>query len=91
MCPHRFIPIGLFALICTFMLLPGTIRKLIRAALREFGSHVEDEVPAAIVERHGLMRKNEAIAEIHEPGSIQGLRLTVDKDSTPARYLKPID
>ena len=51
----------------------GTIRKLIRAALREFGSHVEDEVPAAIVERHGLMRKNEAIAEIHEPGSAASL------------------
>lgn len=29
MCPHRFIPIGLFALICTCMLLPGTMASSI--------------------------------------------------------------
>jgi len=47
----------------------GSLRKLIRQALRDFGSHADDEVPASITQRRGMAHKREALAELHEPTS----------------------
>ena len=51
----------------------GSLRKLMRQALRDFGSHVEDEVPAAIISRRGMAHKRGALAELHEPTSAAAL------------------
>ncbi len=47
----------------------GTLRKLVRAALTEYGAHVEDELPSAIMARRDLLPKCEALCEIHFPTS----------------------
>jgi ATP-dependent DNA helicase RecG len=47
----------------------GSLRKLMKQALRDFGSHVEDEVPASILARRTMAHKREALAELHEPTS----------------------
>jgi len=47
----------------------GSLRKLMRQALRDFGSHVEDEVPASLTARRGMVHKREALTELHEPTS----------------------
>jgi ATP-dependent DNA helicase RecG len=57
----------------------GSIRKLVAAALREFGVHVEDELPPDLVESRGLLHKREALAEIHAPTS--GGRLAAARES----------
>ena len=51
----------------------GSLRKLMRQAMRDFGSHVEDEVPAAIISRRGMAHKRGALAELHEPTSAAAL------------------
>ncbi len=45
----------------------GHIRKLVREALREFGSRVEDELPPFLIGRRGLLHKREALQGIHHP------------------------
>jgi ATP-dependent DNA helicase RecG len=45
----------------------GQVRRLVRLALAEYGSKVEEELPAALRERRGLPPKREALAGIHFP------------------------
>ncbi len=45
----------------------GNLRRLVREALAAYGSHLEEELPAALRERRGLMPKREALREVHFP------------------------
>ncbi len=45
----------------------GSIRKLEKRALAEYGSRVEDELPSTLIEKEGLLHKREALAGIHTP------------------------
>jgi len=51
----------------------GQLRKLERGALAEYGSKVEEELPAALRERRGLMAKREALRAIHFPAGEEEL------------------
>jgi ATP-dependent DNA helicase RecG len=51
----------------------GSIRRLVRRALAEYGSKVEDELPAALAARRKLLHKREALAGIHAPSSVSEL------------------
>ncbi|HUZ18851.1 MAG TPA: ATP-dependent DNA helicase RecG [Spirochaetia bacterium] len=43
----------------------GAVRRAVRHALDEYAVHVEDELPAAVAERHGIPPKAALIREIH--------------------------
>ncbi|MBQ4332062.1 MAG: ATP-dependent DNA helicase RecG, partial [Spirochaetaceae bacterium] len=43
------------------------IRQAIKRALQEYGRGIEDELPAEVMERRGIMGKAKAIAAIHQP------------------------
>jgi ATP-dependent DNA helicase RecG len=45
------------------------LRKAVADALQRYGKWVEDELPRALIERHGLMHKAEALQKIHFPDS----------------------
>lgn len=45
----------------------GQIRQAIKRALQEYGRGIEDELPAEIMERRGIMGKARAIAAMHQP------------------------
>jgi ATP-dependent DNA helicase RecG len=45
----------------------GQVRRVVRAALAEYGSKVEEELPAALRERLALMSKREALRAVHFP------------------------
>lgn len=45
----------------------GHIRQVVRRALQEYGRGIEDELPAEVMERRGIMGKARAIANIHQP------------------------
>jgi ATP-dependent DNA helicase RecG len=47
----------------------GQARRLVHAALSEYGARVEDELPAALAERRGLMHKRDALRQVHFPES----------------------
>ena len=51
----------------------GTIRKLVREALREYGARMEDELPARLVESRRLAHKREALRGIHAPSGPEEL------------------
>ncbi len=51
----------------------GNVRKLMKAALAEYGSRVEEELPAALRERRGMPPKRAALADIHFPPSAEAL------------------
>ena len=51
----------------------GNLRKLVRAALKEYGSRVENELPPRLIEERGLLNKREAIGAIHAPRSPEEL------------------
>lgn len=45
----------------------GQIRQAIKRALQEYGRGIEDELPAEVMERRGIMGKARAIAAMHQP------------------------
>ena len=47
----------------------GTIRKLVRAALREYAARVDDELPASLMESRGILHKRDALQGVHSPSS----------------------
>jgi len=49
----------------------GQARRLAHAALAEYGSRVEDELPQALIERRGLPHKREALRQVHFPESAE--------------------
>ena len=51
----------------------GNVRKLVRAALAEYGARVEDELPPSLAKGRGLLPKREALREIHFPSSPERL------------------
>jgi ATP-dependent DNA helicase RecG len=46
------------------------LRRIVHAALAEFGSKVEDELPRELIERKKLLHKREALRQIHFPQSV---------------------
>lgn len=46
------------------------IRKTIAQALAQYGEMVEEILPAALMEKHGLMLRREAVRHIHQPDDI---------------------
>ncbi|MDR1932695.1 MAG: ATP-dependent DNA helicase RecG [Spirochaetales bacterium] len=48
-----------------------TMRRIIRSAYGEFGSHLEDEIPAAVREAEGIPGLSAALKAVHEPVSMQ--------------------
>ncbi|MDR0386672.1 MAG: ATP-dependent DNA helicase RecG [Treponema sp.] len=53
----------------------GLLRKLIRTALSQYAAPLEDELPAAIIRRDGLLPKARALRAIHFPASMEELDL----------------
>jgi ATP-dependent DNA helicase RecG len=51
----------------------GTVRRLVRAALAEYGSKVEEELPLALRERKHLAPKREALRAVHFPSCAEEL------------------
>ena len=47
----------------------GLLRRLMRRALDQFASSLEDELPESIITRDGLFRKPDAVQAIHFPAS----------------------
>jgi ATP-dependent DNA helicase RecG len=47
-----------------------SLKTVISNALTQYGAHIENELPAFIMERHGLLPKNEAIKALHYPITI---------------------
>ncbi|MDA8426072.1 MAG: ATP-dependent DNA helicase RecG [Treponema sp.] len=45
----------------------GQMRRLVKRALTEYGMRVEEELPPALRERHGILPKREALASAHFP------------------------
>ncbi|MDR1893183.1 MAG: ATP-dependent DNA helicase RecG [Spirochaetales bacterium] len=45
-----------------------SLRSFIADALRTYGRHIEDELPAPLIKRRGLLPLNRALQEIHFPG-----------------------
>ena len=45
------------------------MRKMVTLALNKFASHIEDELPAYLLDRHQFFRKTDAIQAIHFPSS----------------------
>jgi ATP-dependent DNA helicase RecG len=45
----------------------GQVRRVMKAAIVEYGSKVEEELPAALRERRALMPKREALRAVHFP------------------------
>ncbi|HCM25321.1 MAG TPA: ATP-dependent DNA helicase RecG [Treponema sp.] len=54
-------------------LVQGELRRIIKRALHQYGQHLENELPAALIERDGLMTKAAALAAIHFPSSMKEL------------------
>lgn len=48
-----------------------TLSKAISAALQQYAKGIEDELPAELIEKRGLLHKQEAIQLIHQPASIE--------------------
>jgi ATP-dependent DNA helicase RecG len=51
------------------------IRRLVSRALEKYAEDIDDELPAEIIERDGLMQKSRALKEIHFPSSAKELEL----------------
>jgi ATP-dependent DNA helicase RecG len=51
----------------------GQVRRVVRAAIAEFGSKVEEELPSFLRERKGLMPKREALRAVHFPAGLEEL------------------
>jgi ATP-dependent DNA helicase RecG len=64
MAPHSGI-LPIYAL--TEGLNQGQVRRVVKAAIVEYGSKVEEELPAALRERKKLMPKREALRAVHFP------------------------
>ncbi len=70
------LPRGLIPLYAATDSLPqGSIRRLLKEALREGGTRVEDEIPPPLREARGLLHKGEALLGIHAPDSVATLNL----------------
>lgn len=48
----------------------GLLRRIMKRALREYGGHLEDELPPYLKEKHGLLPKAAALGAIHFPPSL---------------------
>jgi ATP-dependent DNA helicase RecG len=53
----------------------GMLRRLVQRALDQYAASLEDELPAAIIRRDGLLSKAQAIRAIHFPASTAELEL----------------
>jgi ATP-dependent DNA helicase RecG len=53
----------------------GMLRRLVQRALEQYAPSLEDELPAAIIQRDGLLPKGEALRAIHFPVSMAELEL----------------
>ena len=51
----------------------GQMRRLMKRALAEYGSRVEEELPQALRARRGILPKREALASVHFPESAERL------------------
>ena len=51
----------------------GHVRRVMRVALAEYGSKVEEEMPSALRERKSLMPKREALRAVHFPAGPEEL------------------
>ncbi len=51
----------------------GQLRRLVTAALSEYGSKVEDELPSALMEKRGLPHKRDALRDAHFPRDAEAL------------------
>jgi ATP-dependent DNA helicase RecG len=51
----------------------GQLRRIAKAALVEYGSKVEEEMPAFLREKRGLMTKREALRAVHFPAGADEL------------------
>lgn len=49
----------------------GQLRKVIAKALQEYGRGIDNEVPQEVIEKHGLLTKQQAIFAIHQPHTLQ--------------------
>jgi len=54
------------------------MRKMVTLALNKFASHIEDELPAYLLERHQFFRKTDAIRAIHFPSSWEDVKRAHD-------------
>ena len=52
----------------------GQVRRIVKAAIAEYGAKVEDELPAVLRETQSLMPKREALRAIHFPVGDGGAR-----------------
>lgn len=48
-----------------------TLSKAISAALQQYAKGIEDELPADLIEKRGLLHKQEAVQLIHQPATIE--------------------
>ncbi|MDR2537540.1 MAG: ATP-dependent DNA helicase RecG [Treponema sp.] len=53
----------------------GTLRRCMKQALGQYAKPLEDELPAYLIERRGLLPKSRAIRAIHFPASLEELEL----------------
>jgi ATP-dependent DNA helicase RecG len=51
----------------------GTLRRLAKRAVDDYALRMEDELPTALRERYGLLRKSAAVAAMHFPRSMEEL------------------
>jgi len=47
------------------------LRRLVRQALEQYSSHLEDELPQSVIQRENLLPKAEALRAIHFPPSVE--------------------
>jgi ATP-dependent DNA helicase RecG len=58
----------------------GLVRRIVKVALAEYGSRIEEELPASLRERRGLMPKREALRAVHFPsdgGELAAARMSL--------------
>ena len=59
----------------------GNARKLVRAALAEYGARVEDELPPSLVKGRGLLPKREALRELADVIVVGGATARIENYS----------
>ncbi len=52
----------------------GVVRRTVARAFAESGRHLENELPARLMEKRGLLSKGEALAAIHQPESLEAVK-----------------
>lgn len=49
----------------------NALRKMIKEAMRSYGSEIEDLLPESVIEGHGLLHRKDALRLIHQPDSLE--------------------